>query len=149
VIYSQNVKTVVPFAPASTATNATAAGNIDTLGYDYCSVDVILDSAGATSSNPAVLKLTECDTTVVSSFVAITAFTGDNTSGGFTIPAADTANPQCVKLNVDCRGRKRYLKLSVTPAGAAQIVGAVANLSRAELSPTTDALAGCAEIVNG
>jgi len=149
VIHAQNVKKSIPITPQSVATNATATGNVDLLGYDYCSIDVILDSAGATSSNPAVLKLTECDTTVVSSFVAITAFTGDNTSGGFTIPAADTAAAQVVRFNVNAHGRKRYLKVSITPAGAAQIVGAVAECSRAQSSPTTDALAGCAEIVYG
>ena len=142
----QHAGSVAVIAPASTATNATASGNIDTLGYDEVKVQVLLDSAGATSSNPSVLKLSESDDTVVTNFANITGFVGDATDG-FTIPAADTANPQVVELNVDCRARKRYLKVSVTPAGAAQIVGAVACLGKAKDS--TAAAAKAAVSVSG
>lgn len=142
----QDTGSVALIAPASVATNATATANIDTLGYDEVKVQVLLDSAGATSSNPATLKLSESDDTVVSNFANITGFVGDATDG-FTIPAADTANPQVVELNVDCRARKRYLKLTVTPAGAAQILGATAVLGRAE--STTAARAKAAVSASG
>ena len=123
----QNAGSVAVIAPASTATNATASGTIDTLGYDEVKVCVLLDSAAATSSNPSVLKLDESDD--LTTYADITGFEGDATDG-FTVPAADTANPQVVELNVDCRARKRYLRVQVTPAGAAQIVGAVAVLGK-------------------
>jgi len=142
----QGAGSVAVIAPASTATNATASGNIDTLGYDEVKVCVLLDSAGAVSSNPSVLKLSESDDTVVTHFSDITGFVGDATDG-FTIPNADTANPQVVELNVDCRARKRYLKVSVTPAGAAQIVGCVAVLGKAK--DLTAAQAKAAESVSG
>jgi hypothetical protein len=142
----QNAGSVAVIAPASTATNATASGNIDTLGYDEVKVCVLLDSAGATSSNPSVLKLAESDDTVVTNFADITGFVGDATDG-FTVPAADTDDPQVVELNVDCRARKRYLKVSITPAGAAQIVGAVAVLGKADDS--TAAAAKAAVSVSG
>jgi len=136
----QNTGAVAVIAPASTATNATASGNVDTLGYDEVKVCVLLDSAAATSSNPSVLKLSESDDTVVTNFADITGFVGDATDG-FTVPAADTDDPQVVELNVDARARKRYLKVSVTPAGAAQIVGAVAVLGKAEDSTSAGAKA--------
>lgn len=131
------------YKQTSTATNATATANIDTLGYDEVKILVWLDSAAATSSNPSVLQLSESDDTVVTNFATFTGSVGDT---DFTIPAADTANPQIVALNVDCRARKRYLRLAVTPAGAAQIVGATAVFGRAE--STTAAAAKEAATVN-
>lgn len=125
----QNAGSVAVIAPASTATNATAAGVIDTLGYESVKVCVLLDSAAATSSNPSVLKLSESDD--LTTYADITGFEGDATDG-FDVPAADTANPQVAEMNVDCRARQRYLKIEITPAGAAQIVGAVAVLGKAK-----------------
>lgn len=140
----QNAGSVAVFAPASTATNATASGVIDRMGYDEVKVCVLLDSAAATSSNPSVLKLSESDD--ATTYTDITGFDGDATDG-FTIPIADTEDPQVVELNLDCRARKRYLKVQVTPAGAAQIVGAVAVLGKPD--DLTTAQAEAAESVSG
>lgn len=126
----QDTVTKNVIAQTSTATNATATGLIDTLGYESVAVDAFLDSAAATSSNPSVLKLAECDTSN-GTFADITGLEGDATDG-FTIPVADTANAQIVRLNCDLRARKRYLKVYITPAGAAQIVGATAVLGKAK-----------------
>jgi len=140
----QNAGSVAVIAPASTATNATASGVIDTLGYEEVKVCVLLDSAASTSNNPVTLSLTESDD--ATTYSAIAAFTGDATNG-FTIPNADTANPQVVEMNVDCRARKRYLKVLVTPGTAAQIVGATAVVGKAKDS--TVAGAAAAESVSG
>lgn len=125
-------------AQTSTATNATASGLVDTLGFDSVSVQVFLDSQAATSSNPATLKLQECDTSN-GTFADITGLVGDATDG-FTIPVADAANPQVLQLHVDMRHRKRYLKLLVTPAGTAQVVGATAVLGKAEQTPASSTI---------
>jgi len=125
----QNTKTVNIVAQAQFTTSQSATGLIDTLGFDEVAVDVFLDSAGATSSNPATLKLQECDTSN-GSFANITGLVGDATDG-FTIPLADTAAAQIVRMNCDTRHRKRYLKLIATPDGAAQIIGATAVLGKA------------------
>lgn len=127
-------KQVIVVSQSSTATNATATGNIDTLGYDWCTLDVITSTSDATANNPATLKLAESDDTVVTNFTDITALVGDGV-GGFTIPAAVTSGNWGVKLNVDCRHRKRYLRLSVTPT-TTQTVTAIANLFRGEQAPT-------------
>jgi len=140
----QNAGSVAVIAPASTGTAATASGVIDTLGYEEVKVCVLLDSAASTSNNPVTLSLTESDD--ATTYSAIAAFTGDATNG-FTIPNADTANPQVVEMNVDCRARKRYLKVLVTPGTAAQIVGATAVVGKAKDS--TVAGAAAAESVSG
>lgn len=134
-----NAKHVLPIPFTSTTAAGTATGNIDTLGYDYLTVNVLLPTADVVSNKPTVLKLSECDTTVVSSFADITAFVGGGT-GGFTIPNAITAAssislPYAV-FNVDCRARLRYIKVSVSPA-TTQVVTVLGQLTRAEQTPTT------------
>ncbi len=128
---------VIPFVPTSTASNATTAGNIDTLGYNYLSVDVTLDTASATTA-PIALKLAESDDTVVTNFADISGTVGGT---DFTMPTGPATNGTWgVKLNVNLKGRKRYIRLSVTP-GTTAIVAAVANLHRGEQWPddATDA----------
>lgn len=144
-IHAQRTKTGALFAPASTATNATASGTVDTKGFDYATFDVVLDSAASTSNNPVTLQLKENDNTVATSFATVSGYVGDT---DFTIPNADTANPQVVKFNVDLRARKRYLEVEVTPGTAAQILACTYTLGRATDDGQTSNQ-GCATVVNG
>jgi hypothetical protein len=144
-----NAKKTLPIFQASTTAAATASGNIDVLGFDYVTIDVLLPTADVVSNKPTVLKLSESDDTVVTNFTDITAFVGGGT-GGFTIPNAITAATSITlpyaTFNVDARARKRYLKLSVSPA-TTQVVNAVAQLTRAEQTPATSLQATV--VVNG
>ncbi len=125
----QNTYTASVYKQTSTATSATASAVLDTLGFDPVAFDTWLESAAATGSNPVTLKLQDCDT-ANGTFVDITGLVGDATDG-FTIPLADTDTPQVIRMNVDMRHRKRYLKVSVTPTVGAQIIGATAVLGNA------------------
>ena len=142
----QNTATFVAIKPQSVTSGATASGYVDCLGYHEAAVDVALDSQSSTTSNPSVLKIMESDDTVASNFAAITAFTGDGV-GGFTIPAASGTAPTIVRLNVDLRKRKRYLKVFVSPDGATQLIGAVVTLGKAANS--TAARASMSAVVDG
>ena len=133
----QITKSVAVIKPQSVASNATATGTIDRLGYEEVKVNVLLDSAASTTSNPSVLKMSESDDTEATNFADITGFVGDATDG-FTIPAVSATLPTSVSLAVDCRARKRYLKLTLTPGGAAQLVGATAELGKAKESASAD-----------
>jgi hypothetical protein len=133
----QNAATVNVAKQASTATNATLTGVIDTLGYDHVSVDFWNDSAAAATNNPSAMWVCECDTSD-GTFAAITGAAGDATDG-FTIGAISTSVPTMHRVNVSTRCRKRWLKAGITPGGAATIVGITAVLSKAESS--TDAAA--------
>lgn len=130
-------KQVIAINQASTTNGGTASGNIDTLGYDAVTIDVITTTSNDTTNNPSVLKLSESDDTVVTNFADISGFVGDT---DFTIPAAVTSGDWGVKFNVDLTGRKRYLKVSVSPV-TTQTITAVANLFNGDESPT-DATGG-------
>jgi hypothetical protein len=124
----ESTRTVVGTTVTSAA--ATATLTIDTLGYSYASVDVIV----ATSSTPAntsasilnVLTLSQGDTNTAGSSVYTVA-----------VPAASvavTARPSVVRLDVDCRGKGRYLKVDATPATALATT-IVARLGKGEIGP--------------
>lgn len=147
----QPMKNVLMLRESSTATNATATGVLDCLGFDFASIDIYAGTNSAVTQTHTVLKLTEGDTTVYSNSTDITKFVGGGT-GGFTLPnvATQTADVKSLKFNVDCRTRKRYLFAAITPSGtAAQVVTMVANLGRGEIVPVTASDCNALLLVNG
>lgn len=141
------LKQVIAIAPVSITAGATSSGNIDTLGYDWATIDVIATTSNTPSNKPTVLKLSESDDTVSSNFADVTAFVGGGT-GGFTIPSADSSVANGHKFNVDLRARKRYLKVTLSPQ-TTQVVAAVANLGRGEQAPVSASKAGVLALVEG
>jgi hypothetical protein len=88
------------------AATATAAGTLDCQGADYAVIQVHVTAEANTNSTNVSLDLLENDTTVVTNFAtfnAATAVTLDNTAAAVQ------------KFGVDMRGRKRYLRVTVTP----------------------------------
>lgn len=145
--HAESTKTVAKIGTADTTTAATFTSSIDTLGYDYASIDVVFEANAATTDAVATaLKLGQGDTTT--GYTDITAFVGGGT-GGFTIPTTSlTGASNVVRFNVDMRGKKRYLNVSATPI-AASVVCAVARLSKAEVGPASASEAGVAAVVSG
>ena len=140
-------KQVIVISQASTTNAATASGNVDRLGFDFASIDILMATSNDTTNNPTVLKLAQSDDTVVSNFADITAFVGGG-SGGFTIPDSVTTGDNTYKMNVDCRGLKRFLKLSISPL-TTQVITSIANLSRGDTAPTTITSANVLALVEG
>ena len=137
-IWAQAMKKVA-LEPTSVTNGATVTLLIDRLGYDYATIDVQLGRAGATNTQPSTLKLQEADVTNASSFADITS---PVTFAGTTLAAAAglTNAVQVSTADVDLKPRKRYLQLVITPTSTnAQIIAAIANLSRAEKMPATAA----------
>ena len=132
-LYSQNVK-FIPLAPASIASNATATLIVDTKGYGEVSFCVVQATAAATTK-PITLTIGEGDTT--SAFTTISGYNGGtaatNSPQTVEAPTSATACPPII-LNVDCLGKKRYLKFDMTP-GTTQVLGAVAVLGRPAIGP--------------
>lgn len=125
------LKQVIPFTPQSLTNGATASGNIDTKGFDWLTVDLATSTSNDVTNNPSVLKIAESDDTVVTNFANVSGLVGDT---DFTIPNAVTQGDWGVKFNIDLRGRKRYLKISVSPV-TTQVIAAIANLGVGEQAP--------------
>jgi hypothetical protein len=126
-------KCVLAINQLSTTNGATTAGIIDTLGYDFAEIDVVATSSNDTTNNPSVLKLSESDD--LTAYSDVSGAVGDT---DFTIPAVytNTASDFKVKFSVDCRPRKRYLKVSVSPV-TTQIFTAIASLHLGDEGPTS------------
>lgn len=141
----ENDKVVAAVPAGTTGSSETATLTIDTLGYDHASVTV-LRAANANTVFASVLRVQESDDN--STYSNVTALVGGG-AGGFTIPTvAVTAQPSVVKMDIDTRSKKRYLRVSVTPTTAVNVAIA-ARLSRAEVAPTTASEAGAAAWVTG
>jgi len=143
------LKTIVPVNAVAATNGATASGIIDTLGYDFATIDVVATTADVVSNAPSVLKLQEADVTNASSFADVVGFRGGT---DFTIPNANTAATAVLqnnfKFNLDTRPRKRYLQVVYSPR-TTQTVTVVANLGRGEQAPITAAKANAMTLAEG
>jgi hypothetical protein len=146
-IHAQNHKVVGDVPTAAIGATATATLTIDTLGYDHCSV-AVLRAANASTVFANVIKVEESDDN--SSYSNVTALVGGGT-GGFSIPAvaaSATGSASILKMDIDTKAKKRYLKVSYTP-GASATVAIVGRLGRGEVAPATAAEAGVVGLVKG
>jgi hypothetical protein len=140
----EGTKTVV--GSAATASNASAVLRLDTLGYDYASFDVVYaatNEAGTTSPASQVLTLKQSDA----------ATTGYDVITGYPTVAAPTANASSnvatvVRLDVDMRGKKRYLEVSASPSTSSPVV-VVARLGKGEQHPVNAAGKGVGAAFSG
>ena len=140
-------KTAAKIGTADTATDATYTQTIDTLGYDYASIDVVFEATTAAGDAVAdTLTLSQSDDNTT--FANITEFVGGG-AGGFTIPTTSlTDASNIVRFNLDLRGKSRYLKVSATPI-IDSVVCSVARLGKADVGPTTAAEQGVSATVSG
>jgi len=95
----------VLLAPITAATTARTA-NLDIADANYATIRVLLGAEATTNSTNVAIQLSENDTTVVSNFVTFDASynrTVDNTAGRVAVS------------HIDCEGRKRYIRLTITP----------------------------------
>jgi hypothetical protein len=97
------------------------------------------------SNKPGTLRLTHSDTTNATDFSAITGFVGGT---DFTIPNADTSNPNLYKFDVNLVGKKRYIKAEYSPKTTQTVFG-VANLHWNDQSPDSAAKAGVLALIEG
>lgn len=108
-VQGQNQKIILSLAPQTIAGNSTVTVNIDTIdgGDGKCGYAVVLISFSAelnTNATGPTISLLQSDDTVVSNFATITA----------NRTLEDLTTLKNVAYGVDLRGRKRYLRLSVS-----------------------------------
>jgi len=133
---SHQMDKVVAAVPGTVGSSAVTL-TVDCLGYDHVSF-VAMRAGNAATTFASVLKVEQSDDN--SSYSAVTGLTGGT---DFTITAvSDTNSVALYKIDVDCKAKKRYLKLTATPSASINMV-AQARLSKGEQSPTTAADAGC------
>jgi hypothetical protein len=148
-ILDANTGNIGALTNGATGTSA----NIDTLGFDFVTIDVAAttQSASTQAGSPSVLKIQESDTTVVSTFADCVGFRGASataTNVDFVVGIGKTSGVNAYKFNVDTRNRRRYLNIVVSPT-TTQTFYVTANGFRGEQSPSTAAKAGVLSLIEG
>lgn len=133
----------------ATATSA----NIDLLGVDFVSIDIAAttQSASTQAGSPSVLKIQECDTTVASSFADVVGFRGGSalaTNVDFVVGIGKTTGANAYKMNIDARGRKRFINVVVSPT-TTQTFEVTANGFVNEQAPNTATKANVLSLIEG
>lgn len=101
----QSAKRNVMLAPITAATTQRTA-NLDCAGADYATIEIVLGAEANTNSTNVPVRLLESDSTTATTFATFDSNfnrTLDNTAA---LVAA---------YNVDLKGRKRYLRIELTP----------------------------------
>lgn len=109
--------------------SATTTANVDVKGADYAVIRLFFDAELNTNAVGPTISLLESDDTVATNFATIVANRTNE----------DLTSERAVRYNVDCKTRKRYLRLSVTTGTSTNddiTVSAFAELHRLESMPS-------------
>jgi len=141
-IYNQATRTVCMIFPLATSVGNTTYdsltdGNVvDTLGYNYATIDIAYTQGSATSGQPIPLIQLQHSATSSASFVAVTGLSGGDTAGrdfGTTLTGTSDIVPLCFRYNVNLVPLNRYLNLDVRACtSGGDFIAAICRLSRAE-----------------
>lgn len=127
-IQVQSMTDTLLIAPISST--AAASATYDLLGIDYATIRIPFASEVNTSAVTPTISLTEADTSNATNFATITA---DRATEDIT------AAKELV-YHVDCRSRKRYLKLTITPGTTTNdtaVLAAIVTASRKDQAPSS------------
>ena len=122
-------------APQAMTNSATVTANLDCKGAAAATIRIGLAAELNTNAIGPTISLLESDDTVVTNFATVTA---DRT-------AEDITSAKEITYSVDLRGRKRYLRLSVTTETTTNdnvTVASIATLSRQTERPAGTTNAG-------
>lgn len=131
------------------ATDATSATTVDTLGFDYARIDVVINVASATNASAkwTACKLMHGTTTHVSNHTNVVGAVGTTnataTSSQFVLGVHnDTAIGGVTSFFVDCRKYERILRIEKQAAASYHSTANMITLSRAHNMPDTAAELG-------
>lgn len=147
-IAAQHDKFVMITAPGAKLDDASATTtSIDTAGYAYCRIMVVL---GDTDIAMAALKVQESDNdSDYSDVTGLVYGTSAGISGSTSALPSATGDNKCYAFEIDLRGRKRYLDLVATAGNGSTgtYATAFALLSRASDCPVSATERGFGEIL--
>ena len=125
-------------AETSVALNATHSVEIDTLGFEFASIDVLFSpftSASGPTTAANVLRVAQSDTSG-SGQANISGFVGGT---DFTVGAGSTATSSvgyAHRFDIDLRGKRRYLTVYATPASTCGVITSC-RLAKGEAGPVS------------
>lgn len=137
-------KVVNLFPPQTLAAAGTVEGGVDTIGFDYCTIDVMNGSTATDSVAITFIQVSESDTQLCTNYtdgtaiVALTGAAATSATAGFILPTPSTCTVVPIgshyRFNIDLKARMRYLGLLLTPGTGGSWAG-IATLHRVQDSP--------------
>ncbi len=150
----QNVKKVAAIQPNDSVNAVAAAGvtSVDTLGFDYAVVDIMLGTVEVASTK---LQVKQSDTSLnavawAASTDVIADFNGGTTiAGGTAALPGNNSDNKIYSVEIDLRGKKRYLAVHYVggTANTNAASAAIVTLGRAATAPTTAANKGAEAVL--
>ena len=131
-IHAAMTKSAVAGKASVYTSSQTNTLTLDTLGFDYASIDVIYASQVSTSSVAQTLTLRQGDASNAVT-ETVTGFTGTLAPAAYAGQTV-TSTMTVSRIEVDLRGKKRYIAVATSPNTDNTVVIA-ARLSRAEEGP--------------
>jgi len=137
-------------AETSVALTATHTLEIDTLGFEYASIDVLFSpftSASGPTTAANVLRVAQSDVSG-SGQANLSGFVGGT---DFTVSSGSTATASvgyAQRFDIDLRGKKRYLTVYATPASTCGVVTSC-RLGKGEAGPVSASDKGVNTMVAG
>ena len=123
----QNSKTILMNASGTTTGATTLAGTVDTKGFGYARIVCLVNNTASLSTVVTNNSLEESDDN--STFSAVSAAAPGTGWTPGTVTASSVTTLAKLAYNVDLRGRKRYLKVTLGLATTATAVYIAADLS--------------------
>lgn len=123
----QAIRAEMALAPQASATTARSAA-VDCAGAHYVTVVVPVSAEANTNSTNVIFDVLNSDTDAATAYVSLGTALIDNTAANVGV------------YNVNMVGKKRYLKVTVTPdttTNGAVIVGGITMLKVVDVSPDT------------
>ena len=143
--YLQAIKSDVLIAPVAKTNTATASASLDTVTTrgkaNYARILINFASEINTNAVGPTISLLHSDDTVVTNHATMVA----------NRTAEDITNAKSLAYHIDLRGKKRYIRLTVTTATATNddiTVGATYDLDLGQNSASTSDMADVAVIVS-
>ncbi len=132
----ENSKSVASLvATGSSVAAGTVALTVDTLGYEYLSVDAVYSTCNANSAVASIFTLRAGDTVAgLADYTATYGSVSGITSSANTA-ASQTSVATVARLDFDLRGKPRYISLATAPNDTAARAILVGRLSKGADGP--------------
>lgn len=141
--FVENTKSVSSLvATGSSVAGGTVALTVDTIGWEYLSVDAVYSTCVSSSAVAAIFTLRAADTTAALADYTATYGSVSGVTSVANTSAAQTSAATIARLDLDLRGKPRFISVATAPNDTNARAIIVGRLSKGETGPDTAAEMG-------
>jgi hypothetical protein len=141
--FVENTKTVASLvATGNSQAAGTVALTVDTIGWEYLSVDAVYSTCVVGSAVASIFTLRAADTTAALADYTATYGSVAGVTSVANTSASQTSVATVARLDFDLRGKPRFISVATAPNDTNCRAILVGRLSKGEVGPDTAAEAG-------